>query len=74
MVPEDDARNTVEYETYFAILPSFAEWDAEGYTKRNGNGKRCAADFSYNSGTNTEWLTEADLHKIVQSVTDEKHG
>ena len=73
MVPEDDARNTLEYDSYFAILPSFADWDLNGYLAKNGGGKRCPAEFSYNSGTNTQWLTEADLQQMVQPVIDEKH-
>ncbi|HEX9493163.1 MAG TPA: UDP-N-acetylglucosamine 4,6-dehydratase (inverting) [Thermoanaerobaculia bacterium] len=73
MVPEDDARNTLEYESYFAILPSFADWDLNGYLAKNGGGKRCPPEFSYNSGTNKEWLTEADLQRIIQSVAHEKH-
>ena len=74
MVPEDDARNTLEYDTYFAILPSFSDWDLNAYLQKNGGGKPCPAEFSYNSGTNSEWLSEADLHRMIQTVIDEKHA
>lgn len=36
MVPEDDARHTLEYESYFTILPQYHDWDAEGYQNQNG--------------------------------------
>lgn len=72
MVPADDAHNTWEYDRYFAILPAFREWDLNGYLEKNG-GKRCAADFSYSSGTNTEWLSGADLQSMVESLVQGSH-
>jgi UDP-N-acetylglucosamine 4,6-dehydratase len=64
IVGEDDARNTLEYDDYYAILPAFHQWDAEDNLKRNG-GKRCADGFSYASDTNTEWLSVEDLRAML---------
>lgn len=56
MIPEDDARRTLEFETYYVIQPEFPWW-------KNGheNGRRLPEGFRYASDTNTEWLTVKDL-------------
>lgn len=64
MVPEDDAYHTVEYDDYYAILPTFHDWDAQGYMTQNG-GKPCPDGFCYSSDTNTHWLTVEELHAMV---------
>lgn len=74
MVPEDDARHTVEYEDYFAIRPSFHEWDEDSFSKSNG-GKQCPPGFSYSSDNNTDWLSPEDLREMLglgEPVTHEK--
>lgn len=65
IVGEDDARNTVEYDDHYAILPAFHEWDNAAYLKRNG-GKACSEGFSYSSDTNTHWLSVEDLRAMLQ--------
>ncbi len=52
MVPEDDARNTLEYDDFFAILPAFRDWDSESYKEENG-GRWCPDGFRYSSDANT---------------------
>jgi UDP-N-acetylglucosamine 4,6-dehydratase len=64
MVPVDDARNTVEYDDYFAILPAFHDWDTDGYLKKNG-GRRCDDGFSYSSDNNTHWLTAPQMRELA---------
>ena len=51
MITEDDARNTYEYDNYFAILPAFHDWDRGAYVGRNG-GRQCEQGFRYSSA----WL------------------
>lgn len=65
IVGEDDARNTIEYGDYYAILPAFHEWNNDDYLKQNG-GKRCAEGFSYASDTNTQWLSVDDLRAMIK--------
>ena len=63
MVPEDDARNTVEYDDYFVI----AAQTANGKGHMNGNGgKPCPAGFRYSSDNNSCWLTVDELQRLVQ--------
>jgi len=64
MVPEDDARHTLEYEDYFAILPTFHDWNREAFVKENG-GESCPPGFHYSSDTNTRWLSAMELQKMI---------
>jgi UDP-N-acetylglucosamine 4,6-dehydratase/5-epimerase len=67
MVPEDDARNTLEFDDHFEILPSLVEWtNPEKYQNRPG-GKPCPDGFVYSSATNTQWLSESALHTMIQA-------
>jgi UDP-N-acetylglucosamine 4,6-dehydratase len=62
MVPEDDARNAVEYDDYFVIRsPS-----ANGSVNRNG-GKPCPEGFRYSSDNNSQWLSVDELQRLVDS-------
>ncbi len=65
MVPEDDARTTVELDDRFVIQPSFQWWDASRYSE----GKPCADGFRYGSDTNDKWLTRDELRRMVADVS-----
>lgn len=64
MVPEDDARNTLEYEDYFAILPFSQQWDVKAYAQENG-GRPCPDGFRYSSDTNTHWLSTDEMRMML---------
>jgi UDP-N-acetylglucosamine 4,6-dehydratase len=64
MITEDDARTTVEYDKYYAILPSYQEWGAEDFVKNTG-GQWCPEGFRYSSEINTEWLTTEQLREMA---------
>lgn len=67
MITETDAMNTVEFEKYFVILPSFTKWNIEEFCKNSSAtpGKMCEYGFSYNSGTNTEFLSVEELRSLI---------
>jgi UDP-N-acetylglucosamine 4,6-dehydratase/5-epimerase len=68
MVPEDDARATVELADRFVILPAFQTWSEDaGYP----GAKRCPDGFRYGSDTNDRWLTRADLAEMVRKLGGE---
>ncbi|RMF86338.1 MAG: UDP-N-acetylglucosamine 4,6-dehydratase (inverting) [Nitrospinota bacterium] len=67
MIPEDEARHTVEYEDYFAILPPFHDWDATSYIQQNG-GRLCPEGFRYSSDTNTRWLSVEELRAMLSTL------
>lgn len=64
MVPEDDARSTLEYDDHYRILPSFHDWDADDYYRGSG-GARCADGFTYSSDRNDHWLTHDELRQMA---------
>lgn len=70
MITETDSLNTIEFESYYVILPSTQLWDIEKFRLESSSspGKKCDYGFKYNSGTNSEWLNVAqikDLTKIM---------
>ena len=66
MITESDSYNTIEFDKYFAILPSNA--DKKKYMT-HFNGWEVAKGFKYNSGTNSEWETVETLReKLIQFV------
>jgi UDP-N-acetylglucosamine 4,6-dehydratase len=67
MVPEDDARNTVEYDDHYAILPSYHQWDARGWVE--GDGKPVPEGFRYSSDRNDRWLAADELRATI-GLTD----
>ncbi len=64
MITEDDALNTVEFNNFFAIQPAAYWWDKAKYLKESG-GKPVAENFRYSSDSNPQWLTPAELAKIL---------
>ena len=68
MVTEDDAQNTVEYDDYYTILPTVRTWNQDEL-RANGRGKPCPEGFRYSSETNTDWLTVAELQKMIEPAT-----
>jgi UDP-N-acetylglucosamine 4,6-dehydratase (inverting) len=66
MITESDSYNTIEFDRYYAILPS--DIDKELYIK-HFNAKEIPQGFRYNSGTNTQWETvESMREKIIKYV------
>jgi UDP-N-acetylglucosamine 4,6-dehydratase len=66
MVPEDDARNTVELADRFVIQPVFSL--AHELPEYPGQ-KRCPDGFRYGSDNNDRWLTRAELTEMVARLT-----
>lgn len=69
MITEDDARYTVEYEDYFAILPPFRNWEATSYVEEYG-GCLCPEGFRYSSDTNTHWLSAEELRILIHALEE----
>lgn len=65
LVPEDDARTTMEYDDKFVILPPFQSGLIERYQEKNG-GTLCQAGFRYASDTNNHWLTVDELRDLIR--------
>lgn len=65
MVPMADARRTLEYDTYYVILPE----DRDLAERLRGNGgKSVVEDFEYDSGRNPWRLTSEELIKMIDNI------
>jgi len=74
MVPEDDALHTIEYDSYFAILPGSREWSIDHYVKAKAKGGQlCPDGFRYSSDNNSQWLTHEELRRMVGTVASESN-
>ena len=64
MITASDSPNTVDLGAYYAILPSGAEYSVDDYCKRT-NAKRVAQGFSYDSGSNDDFLSVPQLREMI---------
>ena len=69
MITETDAINTIEFESYFVILPSIKLWDVEKFRLESNSkpGKYCQFGFKYNSGTNPNFLSVDELRELIKN-------
>jgi len=72
MITTTDSLNTIEFEDYFVILPSTQIWDIEEFRKTSNikEGKFCEFGFSYNSGSNKDFLTVEEIRKLANDHTE----
>lgn len=67
MVPRDEAMNTLEFDQFYVIRPSFHWWDYPDDLKYGGiEGRPVPEEFEYRSDTNTAWLGVEDLKQIIE--------
>ncbi|MFQ5646789.1 MAG: polysaccharide biosynthesis protein, partial [bacterium] len=65
MIPEDDARHTHEYETFFCIYPEHYDW-LELQDLRKERKDTLPDGFTYSSNNNTCWLTEDEMRNMLK--------
>jgi UDP-N-acetylglucosamine 4,6-dehydratase/5-epimerase len=65
MISLEDALHTYEYPGYFKILPVIYKWSEDPL--RIKSGKKVAEDFVYASDNNSEWMSDADLRKWIET-------
>lgn len=70
MIPEDEARHTVEFDDCFVIQPDFHWWTGGPTLKKNG-GTSCPDGFSYRSNSNDKWLSIEDIKRFVNEYREE---
>ncbi|NFO11825.1 UDP-N-acetylglucosamine 4,6-dehydratase (inverting) [Clostridium botulinum] len=63
MINSDDSRMTYEYDKHYIIYPNFDWWNSQNFMTPGG--KVVKEGFEYNSGTNSEWLSEDDLKEAL---------
>ena len=67
MITDSDSYNTIEFDKYYVILPSYA--DKEKYIKHY-RAWEVQKGFKYNSGTNTEWETVESMRDKIRKYVD----
>jgi UDP-N-acetylglucosamine 4,6-dehydratase len=72
MITETDAINTIEFENYYVILPSTQIWDIEKFRLESNHkpGKVCQYGFSYNSGSNKNFLSVHEIRELIKNNVD----
>lgn len=65
MITKEDARNTIEFDEYYIILP---EVDFENITHKYPHAKPVASDFEYHSGNNDRWLSVDDMKQLIEEL------
>lgn len=71
MIPRDEARNTVEFESHYVIKPEFRFFSRRFH---NDGGKPVPEEFEYDSRTNPQWLTPEELEGMVREVAAQGNG
>lgn len=67
MITESDSYNTIEFERYYAILPTAAK--KEKYLQHY-QATEVPKGFKYNSGTNTQWVGVEEMRKLIKEFVD----
>ena len=65
MITATDALSTLEFKTYFVILPSTRLWDVGQYLS-TFEGSYCGDGFAYSSATNDRFLTVEELRDLIR--------
>jgi UDP-N-acetylglucosamine 4,6-dehydratase (inverting) len=70
MITSSDSTHTVDLGQYYAILPMAGTYSIEQYCE-NFSATPVAQGFSYNSGSNSDFLSVKDLEKLIFNADDE---
>jgi FlaA1/EpsC-like NDP-sugar epimerase len=67
MITGTDALASVEFGTYYVILPSMSLWDTRRFAAETDTkpGRPCEYGFSYDSGTNSHFLSVGELRALI---------
>ena len=66
MITESDSLSTLDCGKYYVIIPTTLVWSVAKF-KEHFNAVTVPEGFKYNSGTNTEWLSEDTLRNIIRT-------
>jgi UDP-N-acetylglucosamine 4,6-dehydratase (inverting) len=69
MITASDSFSTVDLGDYFAVLPSSGKHSVESYIEAHG-GETVEPGFSYNSGSNDDFLDVAQIRALIKNHVD----
>jgi UDP-N-acetylglucosamine 4,6-dehydratase/5-epimerase len=64
LLTKQESRHSKEFDRYFIIEPEHSFWRKENYL----DGKTIVDSFEYTSDNNYQWLTKADLIKMLEDL------
>ena len=73
MITTTDALNTIEFDGYYVILPSSPpDWDIQKFIQDSNSspGELLSEQFSYNSGSNKDFLSTKELRLLIKTELD----
>ncbi len=70
MITSTDSLSSLEFDDYYVITPSYAQWDVEEFRLKSSStpGQPCDVGFKYDSGTNAHFLSVDDLRSLITDV------
>jgi len=70
MCPADDSHLTLEFEDHFVIKPTIIFTKTKEYSTNNLQEKGIPVEqgFEYNSGNNTQWLSQEELIEMAENI------
>ncbi len=66
MITKEDSLYTYEFENHFIVYPHMSWWTPE---RQIPGGKPVDAGFEYTSNINKQWLSAADLQRLLKDVS-----
>jgi UDP-N-acetylglucosamine 4,6-dehydratase (inverting) len=69
MITPSDSFHTYDMGEYYAIIPPVPTWEVDKF-RRQFKAKLVETGFSYNSGTNTKWVTVPELREFIVAHVD----
>lgn len=69
MITTSDSFFTYDLGKYYAIIPQNPKWSIEKFIS-TFKAKKVQDGFTYNSGTNTEWVSVEELRKLIVDHVD----
>lgn len=63
MISADEARQSVELDDRYVILPSHPWWSSENWVQ----GKKLPDNFEYSSNTNTRWFSADEMKALLEN-------
>jgi UDP-N-acetylglucosamine 4,6-dehydratase (inverting) len=73
MITASDSFNTVDIGKYYAILPMGGSYTAQEYCDKM-DGKSVPPGFSYDSGSNEDFLSVEELRALIKTHVDPTHS
>lgn len=69
MIPEEETRNCIDMGNYYIIQPNHHWWNISSFKEAvESKGKPMEGGFEYASGSNTQWLTQIELKKLIEAI------